>query len=112
MTKGVEQGSSDAHLYLGAIHYRVLHITILLTFLASYHRTHTYCDLQLPLLIWYIRAVGLGVPRNLLHARKYFELAAQSGHLLGIYNLAEMHATGTGVYRACHIAGEVFKSDF
>ena len=27
---------------------------------------------------------------------KYYNLASQSGHILGFYNLADMHATGTG----------------
>ncbi len=52
--------------------------------------------------------VGLGLKqRNVGHAMKHFETAAQAGHLLGMYDLAEMHGTGTGVYRACHIATEV-----
>jgi len=40
-------------------------------------------------------------------AVKYFNLASQSGHMLAFYNLAQMHATGTGVLRACHTATEV-----
>jgi len=40
-------------------------------------------------------------------ALKYFQLASRSGHVLAIYNLAQMHATGTGVLRACHTATEV-----
>ena len=40
-------------------------------------------------------------------ALKYFNLASQSGHVLAFYNLAQMHATGTGVLRACHTATEV-----
>ena len=40
-------------------------------------------------------------------ALKYFNLASQSGHVLAFYNLAQMHATGTGVFRACHTATEV-----
>ena len=45
--------------------------------------------------------------RDYKMAVKYFNLASQSGHILGIYNLAQMHATGTGVMRSCHTAVEV-----
>ena len=50
---------------------------------------------------------GLGVRRDYKMAVKYFNLASQSGHILGFYNLAQMHATGTGVMRSCHTAVEV-----
>ena len=50
---------------------------------------------------------GLGVRRDYKMALKYFNLASQSGHVLAFYNLAQMHATGTGVIRACHTATEV-----
>ena len=40
-------------------------------------------------------------------AVKYFNLASQGGHVLAFYNLAHMHATGTGVLRNCHTAVEV-----
>lgn len=40
-------------------------------------------------------------------AVKYFSLASQGGHVLAFYNLAFMHATGTGVLRNCHTAVEV-----
>jgi TPR repeat protein len=40
-------------------------------------------------------------------ALKYFTLASQSGHVLAFYNLAQMHATGTGILRNCHTASEV-----
>lgn len=50
---------------------------------------------------------GLGVRRDYKMAVKYFNLASQSGHILGFYNLAQMHATGTGVMRSCHTATEV-----
>ena len=29
-------------------------------------------------------------------AIKYYNLASQSGHVLAFFNLADMHATGTG----------------
>ncbi len=45
--------------------------------------------------------------RDYKMALKYFNLASQSGHVLAFYNLAQMHATGTGVFRACHTATEV-----
>ena len=50
---------------------------------------------------------GLGVRRDYKMALKYFNLASQSGHVLAFFNLAQMHATGTGVHRACHTAVEV-----
>ena len=43
-------------------------------------------------------------------AIKYFNLASQSGHVLAYFNLAQMHATGTGVLRSCHHATELFKN--
>jgi len=59
--------------------------------------------------------VGQGVRRDYKMALKYFTLASQSGHVLAFYNLAQMHATGTGVLRNCHTATEVltqFRSFF
>ncbi len=52
-------------------------------------------------------AGGLGVRRDYKMALKYFNLASQSGNVLAFFNLAQMHATGTGVLRACHTATEV-----
>lgn len=43
-------------------------------------------------------------------ALKYFTLASQSGHVLAFFNLAQMHATGTGIMRNCHTATEVSSS--
>lgn len=43
-------------------------------------------------------------------ANKYFNLASQSGHVLAFYNLAQMHATGTGMMRSCSNAMELFKN--
>ena len=54
----------------------------------------------------------MGVNRDYKMALKYFQLASQSGHVLAFYNLAQMHATGTGVLRACHTASEVGVSGF
>lgn len=50
---------------------------------------------------------GIGVRRDYKMAVKYFNLASQGGHILAFYNLAQMHATGTGVLRNCHTAVEV-----
>ena len=50
---------------------------------------------------------GIGVKRDYKQALKYFNLASQGGHILAFYNLAQMHATGTGVMRSCHTAVEV-----
>uniref|UniRef100_A0A183DHK6 Sel1 repeat family protein n=1 Tax=Gongylonema pulchrum TaxID=637853 RepID=A0A183DHK6_9BILA len=43
-------------------------------------------------------------------AIKYFQLASQSGHVNAYYNLAQIHATGTGVPRNCHTAVELYKN--
>lgn len=53
---------------------------------------------------------GIGVKRDYKQALKYFNLASQGGHILAFYNLAQMHATGTGVMRSCHTAVEVRSS--
>lgn len=45
--------------------------------------------------------------RDYKQALKFFNLASQAGHILAFYNLAQMHATGTGVMRSCHTAVEV-----
>lgn len=50
---------------------------------------------------------GRGTRRDYKLAVKYFNLASQGGHVLAFYNLAQMHATGTGVLRNCHTAVEV-----
>ena len=42
---------------------------------------------------------GLGVNVDYKMAVKYFNLASQSGHILAFFNLADMHATGTGMLR-------------
>jgi SEL1 protein len=51
-----------------------------------------------------------GVKRDYKMAVKYFNLAAQLGHVLGYYNLAQMHTSGTGVMRNCHTATDLFKN--
>lgn len=48
--------------------------------------------------------------RDYKQALKFFNLASQAGHVLAFYNLAQMHATGTGVMRSCHTAVEVRNS--
>lgn len=40
-------------------------------------------------------------------AKKYFNLASQSGHVLAYYNLGQMHALGLGMMRSCSTAVEV-----
>jgi len=50
------------------------------------------------------------VRRDYKQANKYFSLASQSGHVLAFYNLAQMHATGTGVLRSCGTAVELYKN--
>lgn len=53
---------------------------------------------------------GTGVRRDYKLANKYFTLASQSGHVLAYYNLAQMHATGTGLMRSCPTAVELMKN--
>uniref|UniRef100_A0A915HUM4 Uncharacterized protein n=1 Tax=Romanomermis culicivorax TaxID=13658 RepID=A0A915HUM4_ROMCU len=53
---------------------------------------------------------GHGVKRNYKMASQYFQLASKSGHVLAFYNLAQMHATGTGVVRSCPTAVELYKN--
>lgn len=53
---------------------------------------------------------GVGIRRDYNLAAKYYNLAAQSGHILAIYNLAQMHGTGTGMMRSCTAAVELYKS--
>lgn len=43
-------------------------------------------------------------------ANKYFSLASQSGHVLAFYNMAQMHASGTGMMRSCKTAVELLKN--
>ena len=43
---------------------------------------------------------GTGVAADYKTAVKYFNLASQAGHVLAFYNLAEMHAMGTGMLRS------------
>jgi hypothetical protein len=50
---------------------------------------------------------GIGVRRDYKTAIKYFNLASQAGNTLAIYQLAQMHAAGTGMIRSCHTAVEV-----
>ena len=45
---------------------------------------------------------GIGVKKDYQLAAKYYNLAAQSGHILAIYNLAQM--------RSCTAAVELYKS--
>lgn len=63
--------------------------------------------LSVPLILIKFYSGGLGVKRDYKLANKYFTLASQAGHVLAFYNLAQMHATGTGVMRSCPTAAEV-----
>jgi SEL1 protein len=93
-TMAAEKGLPDAQLYLGQIFFQ-----------------------------------GLGVRRDFKQALKYFQLASQSGmlalvirreclstylfllgNILAIYNLAQMHAKGTGVIRNCRFAMALYKN--
>lgn len=60
-----------------------------------------------PFICFVCLADGIGVKRDYKQALKYFNLASQGGHILAFYNLAQMHASGTGVMRSCHTAVEV-----
>ena len=51
-----------------------------------------------------------GVRKDFKMATKYFNLASQSGNVLAFFNLAEMHATGTGTLRSCPTAVELYKN--
>merc|ERR1712223_1990425 len=53
---------------------------------------------------------GWGVRKDFKMAIKYFNLASQSGHVLAFHNLADMHATGTGMLRSCPTAVELYKN--
>lgn len=53
---------------------------------------------------------GQGVRRDYKLANKYFTLASQHGHVLAFYNLAQMHASGTGIMRSCSAAVELYKN--
>lgn len=53
---------------------------------------------------------GIGVRRDFKQANKYFSLASQTGHVLALYHLGQMHAQGLGVMRSCTTAVEVRKS--
>ncbi len=42
--------------------------------------------------------------------KNYIFGSFQSGHILAFYNLADMHATGTGMLRSCPTAVELYKN--
>ena len=45
-----------------------------------------------------------------LSYKKSVWISLQSGHILAFYNLADMHATGTGMLRSCPTAVELYKN--
>ena len=57
-----------------------------------------------------VSSVHLGAPRDYRKAVDYFLRAAQKGHVLAMYHLGMMHATGTGVLRNCEQAVGLFKN--
>jgi SEL1 protein len=69
-----EQGSADAQLHLGQIYYQGMGVKRFLEF-SKYKINQIF-------------------RRDFKQALKYFQLASQSGHILAIYNLAQMHAKG------------------
>uniref|UniRef100_A0A8D3DAA9 Fibronectin type-II domain-containing protein n=1 Tax=Scophthalmus maximus TaxID=52904 RepID=A0A8D3DAA9_SCOMX len=89
--KAAEQGWVDGQLQLGTMYY------------SECGGFRLYACLFLLL-------YGIGVKRDYKQALKFFNLASQAGHILAFYNLAQMHATGTGVMRSCHTAVELFKN--
>lgn len=89
--------SSDPQKYIRAAWFPILHFILweinrFLLFLTGF----IFC-----------RSDGEGTKRDYKSALKYFNMASQSGNVLALYNLAKMHASGTGVMRACHTAVEV-----
>ena len=52
----------------------------------------------------------MGVKREFKTAIKYYQMASQNSQVLAFYNLATMHATGTGVSRSCPIAVDLYKN--
>lgn len=57
----------------------------------------------------FIATGGTGVKPDYKLAIMYYGLASRSGHILALYNLAQMHATGIGMARSCPAAVELLK---
>lgn len=104
--KAAEQGLVDGQLQLGTMYY------------SECSRPHAApvrpCPQGPQSTIFLVRSFsalqildGIGVKRDYKQALKFFNLASQAGHVLAFYNLAQMHATGTGVMRSCPTAVEV-----
>lgn len=91
-----EQGWVDGQLHLGIMFFGKLHFPVF-----SIIFPDRVCNFYI------IFTGGLGVKQDYKQANKYFTLASQSGHVLAFYNLAQMHASGTGVMRSCQTATEV-----
>ena len=99
-----DQGWVDGQLQLGIMYYSKFIEMAVLKVVCYRHWLNVAKNIDTNRL--YVTG-GLGVRRDYKMALKYFNLASQSGHVLAFYNLAQMHATGTGVLRACHTATEV-----
>lgn len=52
---------------------------------------------------------GDNVKQNYAEALSYFTLAAQQGHLVAIFYLAQMHHYGFGTSPSCHFAVQLYK---
>lgn len=107
-TLGLEQRQTTAPVVLN--HDIIFSVTYVSFFqLLVCQKEHICCFMRqlLQLLRCRVCAAGQGVRRDYKMALKFFTLASQSGHVLAFYNLAQMHATGTGVLRNCHTATEV-----
>lgn len=116
--KAAEQGLVDGQLQLGTMYYSECSglrpsVDVHLCIMCSRGTQHPHGLLSQ--LFLFCRCLcgkscsldGIGVKRDYKQALKFFNLASQAGHVLAFYNLAQMHATGTGVMRSCHTAVEV-----
>ncbi|KAF7634675.1 hypothetical protein Mgra_00005923 [Meloidogyne graminicola] len=87
LKKVIFKGSPDAQLHLGQMYYQGLGVKRFLLFKFEKYFL-----------------------RDFKQALKHFQLASQSGHILAIYNLAQMHSKGTGVLRNCKFAVALYKN--
>uniref|UniRef100_A0A671YBW7 SEL1L adaptor subunit of SYVN1 ubiquitin ligase n=1 Tax=Sparus aurata TaxID=8175 RepID=A0A671YBW7_SPAAU len=104
--KAAEQGWVDGQLQLGTMYYSECVTVCMYTCAQRVLVVHSITMASCHRYFFY----GIGVKRDYKQALKFFNLASQAGHILAFYNLAQMHATGTGVMRSCHTAVELFKN--